>query len=206
MPESLKQIISITVVLIVVFVAYYGTYLPYQKSHAFIVTLGSKIESLATFKEKFSEVLDVPSPIGQPEIMRNITNTALSVLDQLNDAEAIQSVVSYIEGRHRPLTVGNRGMSFLQDLYVLGTMNELAFVKTQELRYAEAAKKYFLEGYAVNPTRPQFAYALFDIYRIENNVEKAKEMAEHILKLWPTEEKIPKLLEDFLNRQLTETR
>lgn len=203
-PRLFKQSIAVLAALVILFIGYYGSYLPYRKSHAFIVTLGGRIGTLKDLKQKFGEVLDMPSPIGHAELTRNFANTGFSVIEQVRESpEAIRSLMDYIETRYRPLIERGRGMSFLQDLFLLGTLNREAFARTGDVRYLEAAKKYYREGYAIGSTRPQFVYGLFDLYRMENNVPKVKEMAEQILRLWPTDEATRNALEEFLKPPLT---
>ena len=62
-------------------------------------------------------------------------------------------------------------MSFGQDLYLLGAINETAYAHTGNPAYLAAAQRYYEEGVAMGPNRPQSLYGLFDVYRAEGNAE-----------------------------------
>ena len=53
-------------------------------------------------------------------------------------------------------------MSFGQDLYLMGAINETAYAHTGNPAYLAAAQKYYEEGVALGPNRPQSLYGLFD--------------------------------------------
>jgi hypothetical protein len=91
-------------------------------------------------------------------------------------------------------------MSFGQNLYLLGALNEVALVKTRDPKYLVAAKRYFLMGLERGPKRPQFLYGMFDVYRAEGDVVKTQEIANQILAQWPTDERTRQALAEFLER------
>jgi hypothetical protein len=186
-----KKIIGILASVFIMSVAYYGSYLPLQKSQSFIATLQSlsSVKSLQEFEAKLSTPLDLPSPIGQEELVRNTSNITLNLVQQNNSSGTIGEVVSYIEKYYAPIIDRGRGMSFEQNLYVLGTINEIAFIKTHNLKYLEDAHKYYDEGLTLGPTRPQFLYGMFDIYRTEGNVDGARAIKDRILSEWPGDQR-----------------
>ncbi len=91
-------------------------------------------------------------------------------------------------------------MSFEQDLYIMGALNKLAFIKTKQTDFLSAAKDYFERGLRLGPNRPQFLYSLFDIYRIIGDVEGAKAIAGKILSQWPDDKKVQTGLDEFLQK------
>ena len=85
-------------------------------------------------------------------------------------------------------------MSFEQDLFIVGTMNEIAYLKTQDQKYLEGAQRYFEEGHELGPERPQFLYSLLDVYRLKKDIPRAIEVAQKILTLWPNDERLKNML------------
>lgn len=200
-----KKIIGISATVFILLLAYYGTYLPLRKSQAFIGALRSlnSVRSLADFERAVSVPLDMPSPIGQEELVRNASNIVLNLIQQNDRPELVSELVNYIGSYYRPIIDRGRGMSFEQNIYILGALNEMAYIKTKQAKFLEAAKDYFDKGLKLGPKRPQFLYGLFDIYRMEGNVSGAKTVAEQILRQWPNDEKTRSSLADFLSKSLT---
>ena len=172
-------------------IAYYGSFLPMRNSQIFISTMQhlQSITSVTDLTNALSAPFDAPSPIGQEELVRNSGNVVLGVLQQSDNPEVIGSLMDFMETAYRPIIARGRGMSFEQNLYILGTLNELAFVRTKDPKYFTAAKNYYLQGLALGPKRPQFLYGKFDIYRIEGNVDGVKKIADQILAQWPNDER-----------------
>ncbi|MBI2033519.1 MAG: O-antigen ligase family protein [Candidatus Liptonbacteria bacterium] len=205
LPEVFKKVIAIVVAAVILAVAYYGSYLPLRKSQMFISALNSdrKIQSLDEFKKVFSAPLDVPSPIGQEELVRNLGNVILNLVSQSGGSrpEVAGELIKYLESYFDPVIERGRGMSFEQDLYILGALNELAFIQTKQTQYLVSAKRYFSKALELGPKRPQALYGMFDIYRIEGNTEEAKIIGEQILTQWPDDNRTRDALQQFLSEQ-----
>jgi len=211
MNQLYKKIIGVVVSCLLVFSVYFGSFLPLRKSQSFINTMHdlnlNKEPSLDGFKKSLSVPLDLPSPIGQEELVRQVASLIMNIINQPNaDPAVINDLLSYINRYYEPITNNGTGMSFNQNLYILGTMNEVAFVKTNQVKYLEAAKKYYQRGHELGPNRPQPLFGLFDVYRMEGNVEQVKAIAGQILSQWPNEERTRQALADFLNRSLTKNK
>lgn len=201
MNPVLKKTIGSLAAIFILSVAYYGNYLPLHKSQIFINSLRNDLRSInseADFEHKLSVPLDLPSPIGQEELVRNSSNLVLNLIQSNNDPVLIGRLIDYLDGYYNPIIARDRGMSFEQNLYVLGAINETAFVKTKDVKYLEAAQKYYSHGIALGPNRPQFLYGMFDIYRMEGNIDGVKTVAERILSQWPTDDRTRAALADFL--------
>lgn len=199
--EMAKKIAGIAVSAVILFVAWYGNYLPLVKSQTFIDALRNmnSVKSVQEFEVVFARPLDLVSPIGQEELVRNAANNVISILQQTNDQEIIGRIVKYISGYYEPIVSRGRGMSFEQDLYLLGTMNEMAFAKTKQLQYLQDAHKYYGKGLELGPKRPQPLYGMFDVYRTEGNVEASVQIANQILSQWPTDARTQAGLDQFLS-------
>jgi hypothetical protein len=81
-------------------------------------------------------------------------------------------------------------MSFGQDLYLEGAINEIAFANTGSPTYLAAAQKWYAEGVTLGPNRPQALYGLFDVYRAENDTTDTIAVGTTILRNWPTDTNI----------------
>jgi len=197
-----KKPIALLVAALLLFVAYYGTYLPLRKSQAFIMAMRDlrRQQTFEDVRRTLVVPLMMPSPIGQEELVRNVAGVFLNILQGTNDPGTISQIIDFMSRYYQPVVDRGRGMSFGQNLYMLGAMNEVAFIKTKQVRYLEDAKRYYSQGLELGPKRPQPLYGLFDIYRLEGNVEKAKEIHDRILSQWPDDERTQAGLAEFLEK------
>ena len=159
-----------------------------------------QMTSVAEVEQAFEIPFSIPSPIGHEEIVRHFSSLILSTVQRFGPEQTSATVelVNHAVESFRPNLDRQRGMSFNQNLYVLGSLNQVAFLQTKDAKYLEEAKKYYLLGHELSPKRPQFLYGLFDLYRIEGDVEKTTEVTNQILSLWPNDERTKKLFGEFL--------
>jgi len=196
--STTKQVIAVLVSLVLVGLVYYGSYLPYKKSRSFINNLRN-IDRMGTFddvKRNFNEVYAISAPIGHEELVRHFSNIALQTVQQTGreNPDLAQSVIAYVEEIYAPILENGRGMSFNQNLFILGAINQVAFLQTGNEEYLEKGIQYFERGNELAPQRPQFLYGLFDLYRLSGQTDKAIDMGEQIISLWPNDERIQVLL------------
>ncbi|MBM3256805.1 MAG: tetratricopeptide repeat protein [Candidatus Liptonbacteria bacterium] len=197
MSSTIKKVISIIAVLFLAFIAYYGSYLPYEKSHSFIRTVRGMngARSLEEFKDLFRVPLDIPSPIGQEELVRNMASEVASFISQgSSSAEIEEELVYFVEEYFNPIVAREKGMSFEQDLYILSTLRRILFNHTKKAGHLDAAEKYFLKGLELGPRRPQFLYGLLDVYLIRRDAERSKLLADQIYAQWPSDNRVAELL------------
>lgn len=173
-----------------------------QKSQSFIFALRSArgLGSFDEFKSTVSTTLNMPSPIGQEEHVRNTASLALNIIGSTDDSNLIAQVVEFVVGYYEPIVKRGTGMSFGQNMYILGALHETAFLKTRDPKYFERAKFYYEKGLELGPRRPQPLYGLFDIYRLEGNVDAARRVVDQILSQWPEDERVRLGHEEFLER------
>ena len=202
MNSVLPKTIGLLAVVFIGWLAYYGSYLPLVKSQAFISALRSArgLGSFDEFKSTVSATLDMPSPIGQEEHVRNTTSLALNIIGSADDPNLIAQVVDFVVGYYEPIAKRGTGMSFGQDMYILGALHETAFLKTRDAKYFERAKFYFEKGLELGPKRPQPLYGLFDIYRLEGNIQGTQKIVDQILGQWPEDERVKAGFAEFLER------
>ncbi|MEK7174221.1 MAG: hypothetical protein AAB759_01030 [Patescibacteria group bacterium] len=203
MTEPVKQLIAVAAAILLSAVGYYGNYLPLAKSQSFIDTMrkanSGQYRTVAEFENGFRAVLDAPSPIGQEELVRNLGSIVMSAVGgSANNPKVIEELIKFISEYYDPIIQSGRGMSSGQNVFVMGSINQLAGVRTKDPRYFEAAKRYYLRGLESAPIRPQYLYGLFDVYRNGGDIENAKLIGERILSIWPTDDRLQKILDDFL--------
>src|ERR1700722_6844005 len=188
MNPTSKKIIAIVVSVVILAFSYYGSYLPLRKAEIFIATLQglqtTPPTSLQDLETRLSVPLDYPSPIGQEELVRNTANSVLNFVQQSPNATSTDALVSFMMDYYNPILVRGKGMSFGQDLYLVGAVNEIAFAQTGQSDFLSTAQQYYEEGEALGPNRPQPLYGLFDVYRAEGNVASTTAIADTIIKNW----------------------
>jgi hypothetical protein len=196
--SDLKKLAAYGAVIAIMFVAYYGNFLPLRKSQSFIYmnrSLGT-VRSWEQLQVIASESLDKRSPIGQEEIVRSFTNMMLGVLRSNGQNPALTAaVMEYLHRYYDPIINRGRGMSFQQNLYVLGLMNQIAYAQTKEAAYLNESERYFVTAVNLAPNRPQSLYGLLDVYRIKQDRQKMEEIGNRILSLWPQDENVKALLQ-----------
>jgi hypothetical protein len=202
MTRFAKQVIAIVVSILILGAAVFGSYLPMRKAEIFIATLQglqeSPVNSLSELESRLAVPLDYPSPIGQEELVRNTANNILGFISQGTGATTTAVLVSFLDHYYAPIIDRGKGMSFGQDLYLMGAINEMAYVHTGDSAYLEDSQKYYEEGVALGPNRPQALYGLFDVYRAEDNVASATVVGERILSNWPSDASVAQSLQAFL--------
>ena len=198
MDRTVKGTIAVVLIAIILGIAYYGSYLPVRKAQSYIATLQSlqatPPTSLQDLETRLEPSLNAVSPIGQEEIVRNTANSVLGLLQNGIDPTSTMELMTFLNGYYDPILSRGKGMSFGQDLYLEGAVNELAFADTNDPTYLEAAQHYYLEGEALGPNRPQPLYGMLDVYRAEGDVTDTVATAEKILSNWPTDTSVQGLL------------
>jgi len=209
MNPTSKKIIAVAVSIAILSIAYYGSYLPLRKAQMFIATLQglqtNAPTSLADLETRLSIPLEYPSPIGQEELVRNTANSVLNFVQQSPNATSTDALVSFLMDYYNPILMQGKGMSFGQDLYLVGAINEIAFSKTGQSNFLSTAQQYYEEGEQLGPNRPQPLYGLFDVYRAEGNVASTTADADKILSNW-TDPSVSQALAQFLASAPTSTK
>jgi tetratricopeptide (TPR) repeat protein len=184
---------------------FYGSYLPYKKSKTFIDSLNqlktTQIKSFEQFDKIVSSSLKINSPIGQEELVRQFLSIFPGFISQNQNPEVIDVLVKYIKTYSDPILNRGKGLSFNQDLYLAIRLYLTAYEKTKDQKYLDEAKKYAELSYSLGPKRPQVLYSLFDIYRLENNMEKAKEIGNQILNYWPDDANVKEAYDELLKKK-----
>lgn len=200
--RTYQKVAGIIIVALIFGVSVYGSYLPMRKAEMFIATLqglqSQPASSLDDLKQRISIPLDYPSPIGQEELVRNMANSILSFVQQGTSATSTAQLIGFLNQYYAPIIVRGKGMSFGQDLYLNGAINEIAFAETGDSSYLSTAQQYYLQANALGPNRPQALYGLFDVYRAGGDTTDTIAVAQKIMTNWPTDTRIQASLAQFL--------
>ena len=203
--RTYHKVAAVIIVAAILGIAYYGSYLPMRKAQMYIATLqalqtpAGAATSLPDLESKLAVPLNAPSPIGQEELVRNMANSVLGFIQQGCNASTTASLIGFMNSYYDPILQNGKGMSFGQDLYLEGAINEVAFATTGDPAYLAAAQQWYQEGVALGPNRPQSLYGLFDVERAENNASGTIAVGTAILHDWPTDTRIQAAMQQFLN-------
>lgn len=178
---------------------YFGVYLPWRKARLLIRTFsilngGSTLEQ---FQSSFGYMLDFYSPVGQDEAISNYLNGVIRVMNDQDEPEIIAALAKDAEERMRPVLQKGSGFSFSQNIFNLATVYRLAAVKLQSEEYYNKSLAMFERGLDASPNRKMFLYGLLDLYLIGSQNDKARELGEYILTIWPDDEKIKEVLNNL---------
>jgi hypothetical protein len=209
--RTYKQVAAIAIVVVILGISYYGSYRPMRKAEGFIATLQSLQTSPATslqnLEQRVSAPLDYAAPIGQEELVRNLANSVLSFVQQQgSNATSTSDLINFLNSYYNPVLNRGKGMSFGQDLYLEGAVNEIAFAQTGDPAYLTAAQHWYKEGEDLGPNRPQPLYGLFDVYRAAGDKTDTIAVANKILSNWPSDTRIAASLQQFLGSAPTTTK
>lgn len=190
----IKKIIAGIVVLCVCAGMYWGVILPYVKSKAFISMLYAfrEVTTVEDFKMFASRTLDMPSPVGQGEIIRFLSNEILNIIDNKDrpiTGEVAKALIDYLDEKYKEYTEnGTRAYSSeTQQLFIMGQLHYIVGAKYEYLEHLNVAEEYYKKCLEVSPTRPQCLTALQVLYYVTNRDVEANALKEKILSYWPTE-------------------
>lgn len=207
--RTYKIVAGILLVAVIFGISLYGSYMPMRKAQMFIATLQglqtSPATSLNDLETRIATPLDYPSPIGQEELVRNIANSVLSFVQQAPDASSTAALIGFLGNYFDPILNSGKGMSFGQDIYLAGAINEIAFAETGDKTYLTSATKWYEEANQLGPDRPQALYGLFDVYRAANNTTGTIATAHHILANWPSDTRIVQAIDAYSAAQSSTT-
>ena len=199
MSRTFKQVIAVIVAATVVGAFYFGSYLPLRKSQMHIDAVLSlqsgKINTLEDFNNLFDPVLDFYSPVGQDEITQYYLGILANIINQQSDKTVIDILARKAESRMAPILEKGKGFNFNQNLYTLGSIYKIVAIKFRDEGYYQKSVNIFQEGLKYSPNRLIFLRGLFDLYAAHGYNDKAREIGETILKYYPNEDTVKKLME-----------
>ena len=181
----LKKIIIFTLIGLSVLAIYFGSYLPFNKAQEYIYFTSSlnQISTLEQFKELGNGVIRFYSPVGQEEVVRFISRDIVNMIRNPNQKQQIaDELVKFIEPN-----INKRNE---RHLLTMGEMYSVVWDRYRNEDYYVKAIFYYTEALKIGSNLPPVLYPLFDLYRIHGDSEKATEIKNKILTLWPEEKRI----------------
>lgn len=182
----LRQIIVPILIVVVAVFAYMGAFLPVKKASMYIDTNKQtrSFNSLTELKQEFDKVFEYSSPIGDQEVRKFFMTNILSIIKNQPKPVA-EELISYIESR------------MIEDefLHVLSVANmyNITWQKFGDDKFFDGAEKYYLKAHEMGPKVPQPLFNLYDIYKKNNQPEKAEDIGQKIMDLWPEIESLEEL-------------
>jgi len=188
--DTLKQFIIVLLILGAVASIYFAALAPLAKAQSYIHALRSipSIGSVEEFKQVFDVPLTFSSPIGQEEVVKYIASNIQEISTQPNQPESVmRALAGYIEP-----------YIFQNDVRHLIVMGQIYYILWTNYGRKDAdfekAVEYFSKVRTIGPKLPPALYSLFSLYKEHGDIDKAKALAEDILKLWPDDAEIQKIL------------
>lgn len=181
----MKQFISLVCIILAGFSIVYGAIKPYKKAQAYVDAAKTGSTTVQEFVNVFKYALDYPSPVGQDEIIRFVSNDISSVIaGGKNDEGVIQTLVDFLHQYADPKIEGGVGMNYTQLIMMLGTIHTNKWNLFHKQEDFDLAVRYFTQGYNINHDRPQFLIGLLGLYNASGQTDKAQPIEEHIKELW----------------------
>lgn len=187
----IRPVISIAIVGLLGAATFFGTYQPLRKSLLYeqAVRGVSSVRNPAQFVRLFVAPLDASSPIGHGEVVRGTTAIVLNLVQkQSAPPYVVVALRNFVEERFAPIDRRGKGIGYAQTLYNVGAINVIAYLRTANPAYLDAAHKYFSRGLTESPGRAEFLYGLMDVYRLAGDKENFQSIAKAILQRWPDDE------------------
>jgi hypothetical protein len=174
------------------FVGYYGSYLPVHKSEL-CVYAERKIANAGSMTDVI-DILSAPleqwSPVGQEELLARSATLVAVLIDKYGakTPEVIAPLMHFLERYYGPYAARGQTVNSVRVLLVMGNANLRAYAFLHQQQYLDAARRYYELGLAAAPRLPRFIYSLFDVYILEGNLDGAKAMGNLIVTYWPEDD------------------
>lgn len=183
----LRQLLIIILIIFSALGIYYGAYLPWEKSQAYINALktvsSGKAQSLGDYFEAYDKAVFMYSPIGGEEIAKFLSNDVMNIIAKDTQLEEVsRALVEYVE----PLLSQNN----LRHLLVGGQMHYVLWSRFGSEEDYRKAEEYYLFAREIGPKIPPVLYELIGLYKDRGDTVKMKEVGKAILSYWPEDESI----------------
>lgn len=175
-------------IILAVLAIIYGGIMPYSKSSAYISGLKqvSSMRSTEEFKTTFGKTLNHPSPIGQEEITKYLASDISGIVEQSSQEDVSRDLAQFI--------VPYLFRDNVRHLLAGGQIHAILWQKYKKQDDYLKAVDYFNQAYALAPKLPPVLYGLLQLYQAQGDRVNRKRIGEEILKYWPDDENVKKLL------------
>lgn len=176
------------IILLALLSLYFGAYLPFAKGRRFISALRgvATVKTVAEFAALYDKAILFYSPIGDEEVRKFLGIDILNSLTLGNNEPLDRALVDYVESY------------MLKDdtrhLIILGQMHSVLWKKYGRVEDYALAEKYLRDVLAIGPNLPPALYGLLEIYQLNADNEKLLEVAREIVKHWPQDEGVQKIV------------
>ncbi len=199
MNPIIKKLIAIIIIVGVIVLLYFGAYLPLKKGQLYIGALkemsSKQAKSVKDLNDIFRKVFDFYSPVGNNEVMSAYLGVMLNIISQQDNKAVVDAIIGDVEKNATPvLEAPEKAFNYWQSVYTMGLIYRVAAIKFYDENYYQKALQTFEEGLKYSPNRPNLLYGLFDLYLAKGDKEKAKEIGQVILKYWPKDEEVRKVV------------
>ena len=187
-----KQVIVVVAAGFIVYILYFGSFLPIRKSQKYIRARQTQITSLAQFDALYDGVLSYTSPVGQDEIVSNYVSMLTEIIAEEKRKESpnetlIRHLVGKAEEWGEPIIERGVGFNFSQFIFNMANIYQEAMFAVPDRTYYQKGVELYRLGLKYSPDRQLFLYSLFDMYRFRGDNENARKIGERIVEVYKDE-------------------
>jgi len=190
--EILKTFLLVGLIIASVLAIIFGSYLPLRKSQLYIdaLSLIQSVKTIQEFEGNFDKSLKYYSPVGDEEVIKFLANTILQITSGQKQPEAVDKMLTnYIE----PYLFNNE----VRHLLAGSQLHQALLSKYKNMEDLQKMDSYLQAAYAIGPKLPPVLYSLLDVYRMEGDNAKAKQIGEIILGYWPDDKTISDIVKSL---------
>lgn len=188
----LRKIAAILALVVILLVIYLGAYLPFRKAKLFIQTMRS-LASAQTLEEvgvKLDGLFDFYSPVGTEEYLKFLIQDFAAIVRSSPSPEVAKFLTDYLEWRFNEYLAGE-GAGGTKQLVQLGNLVAAYALREGDGERLAAAERYYLQGLALSPRRPELLLALYNLYSAVGRQAEAEAISQEILTYWPNIKIVP---------------
>lgn len=187
-----KQVIVVVAAGFIVYILYFGSFLPIRKSQKYIRARQTQITSLAQFDALYDGVLSYASPVGQDEIVSNYVSMLTEIIAEEKRKESpnetlIRHLVGKAEEWGEPIIERGVGFNFSQFIFNMANIYQGTMIAVPDRTYYQKGVELYRLGLKYSPDRQLFLYSLFDMYRFRGDNENARKIGERIVEVYKDE-------------------
>ena len=187
-----KQVIVVVAAGFIVYILYFGSFLPIRKSQKYIRARQTQITSLAQFDALYDGVLSYASPVGQDEIVSNYVSMLTEIIAEEKRKESpnetlIRHLVGKAEEWGEPIIERGVGFNFSQFIFNMANIYQGTMIAVPDRTYYQKGVELYRLGLEYSPDRQLFLYSLFDMYRFRGDNENARKIGERIVEVYKDE-------------------
>src|SRR3989344_5030574 len=153
-----KQVIAVVAAGFIVYILYFGSFLPIRKSQKYIKARQTQIISLAQFDALYDGVLSYTSPVGQDEIVSNYVSMLTEIIAEKKRKESpnetlIRHLVGKAEERGEPIIERGVGFNFSQFIFNMANIYQGTMIAVPDRTYYQKGVELYRLGLKYSPDR-----------------------------------------------------